>query len=949
MREQDATRAAMGVGIVTDTTPSSETATSPAGTATSPAGTKSRRWHNWKLGTKLTAISLLPILLVMLFGTVQVWSQAARVNEFRRSGQVLAALDRVQPLLASLQEERNAAADLLTRNADPSIFEQRTEAVDKAARELTAALTDPALAGTTAQDRYRELRANLDTLEPTRQQARQPGTEPFNVVLAYNAITTSVLSLDQALASGVAREPDLLGSASGTSHLRAAGEEIRVQQAFGLTGLNPHGPGPLTQEQMQGSHARLSNKLTEARSTMQPYWAGRVDEIVKGPAMAERDNLLSRSMLAGNDKHDRVPVSAAEWDASSDRAADLIDQASRDLTSDIHQRLTSAGRDAQSVAIAYLVAVAVALLLAIVVATVISRQLVSTIRQLRTSTARTADRDLPAILEDARAGRDVRATITSAHLSTTEDVGELSRAVDGINRQTLKLATEHAVFRSGVQRSFMKLSQRTQALLDEQRHLFLELGAGAQTQEQQEWLFQLGHVATRMRRNNENLMVLIGQNFASRFPGTASLTDVLHAAIAEIEHYDRIAVEPPPLVRVTGEVAGDLVRVLAELLDNATKFAPPDSRVTLVSCPAGNHSITIDVLDNGVGVSARELAEANELLASRDHDLTFSHGTGISVVGRLAARHRLSVQLHLDPGNDDGLRATIQIPAEYISTDTAAVESAKQAAAAPSAEPAAASAEASLTQQRPASAPVEDRSQTAGAAASAGGQETPRNSLFVPLDDPPSLPAPPEAAFFDWPEESIAAAEQQSTILSTMDESPTEWFRALDFADDSGYSWPDDRPERTAQPPAEAEHDAKAVSSTSSHRGPAEVRRRLTELQDHDDPGTANQDADRQPAPAPSDQHGTSDDAWSFAIDDAARRAEEALAASPAEYTTAGLPRRVPKAQLAPGSAPANPRAGRRIARDADQLRGQMADFQSGIRRGRHRAEEHVVELDNQQ
>src|SRR5262249_48002478 len=153
-------------------------------------------------------------------------------------------------------------------------------------------------------------------------------------------------------------------------------------------------------------------------------------------------------------------------------------------------------------------------------------------------------------------------------------------------------------------------------------------------------LFKLDHLATRMRRNNENLMVLSGMDLGRRVSAPMALPDVLRAAVSEVEHYQRAIVRSAPMVRVIGYAAGDLVRWVAELVENATAFSAPTTQVIITSRLTEDGSVMIDIVDQGIGMGDAELFEANQRVAAGGGvDVPVSRQMGLFVVGRLTARH----------------------------------------------------------------------------------------------------------------------------------------------------------------------------------------------------------------------------------------------------------------------------------------------------------------------
>jgi hypothetical protein len=183
-------------------------------------------------------------------------------------------------------------------------------------------------------------------------------------------------------------------------------------------------------------------------------------------------------------------------------------------------------------------------------------------------------------------------------------------------------------------------------------------------------LFKLDHLATRMRRNNENLVVLSGAELGRRFTDQVPLAAVLRAAVSEVEHYERAVVRSAPRVHVLGYAAGDLVRSIAELVENATAFSPPDVQVVIQAVRREDGSVLIEIIDEGIGMADAELAEANsKVSASGGVDVPVSRQMGLFVVGSLASRQGLQVVLTRRGAEQDGLVASVLVPAELIGLD----------------------------------------------------------------------------------------------------------------------------------------------------------------------------------------------------------------------------------------------------------------------------------------
>ena len=210
----------------------------------------------------------------------------------------------------------------------------------------------------------------------------------------------------------------------------------------------------------------------------------------------------------------------------------------------------------------------------------ITRAIISSLRTLRGAALEVAQKSLPDAVARMRGGTVPDVNVAPVPVHTREEVGEVARAFDVVHAQAVRLAAEQATLQNTVNSMFVNLSRRSQSLVDRQLQLIEELESNEQDPDQLASLFRLDHLATRMRRNSENLLVLAGTDLAKRSTHHVPIVDVLQAAVSEVEQYERVTVEQPPTVTVLGRAANDLQHLLSELLDNATSFSPPETQVT---------------------------------------------------------------------------------------------------------------------------------------------------------------------------------------------------------------------------------------------------------------------------------------------------------------------------------------------------------------------------------
>lgn len=310
------------------------------------------------------------------------------------------------------------------------------------------------------------------------------------------------------------------------------------------------------------------------------------------------------------------------------------------------------------------------LLLALVFALLVSRSLVGPIRRLRFGALKVARHDLPEAIERVKAG-DIDAVndFEPVPVYTVEEIGQLARAVDDIHGQALKLAGEQASLRLQIGDMFETLARRSKSLVDQQLTLIENLEFEEKDPKRLESLFRLDHLAARMRRNGDNLLILSGTQTRRLHTGPVQLGDVVRAAMSEVEDYQRVQVGSTPQGSLDGALATDVVHLLAELVDNSLRASPPDTRVRISFTRAVDGGVLVEVTDRGIGIPDANLAEINERLASGGQVGTeTARHMGLFVVSRLALRHGLTVRLRHTHGlgGDQGITASVHLPSGLL-------------------------------------------------------------------------------------------------------------------------------------------------------------------------------------------------------------------------------------------------------------------------------------------
>ncbi|MEU3748013.1 MULTISPECIES: sensor histidine kinase [Streptomyces] len=301
----------------------------------------------------------------------------------------------------------------------------------------------------------------------------------------------------------------------------------------------------------------------------------------------------------------------------------------------------------------------------LVISVRIGRGLVVELVSLRNTALGIARRKLPAAMRRLRAGEeiDVRAETPSGPVSQDE-IGQVREALTTVHRAALSAAVERAELASGISGVFVNLARRSQVLVHRQLNLLDSMERRADDPNELGDLFRLDHLTTRMRRHAESLIILSGAAPGRAWRMPVPLTNVVRAAVSEIEDYARVEVRRLPETAVVGGAVADLTHLLAELIENAAQFSPPHTKVRVSGEPVGN-GYALEIEDRGLGMGKETLAEANARIAQSEAlDLFDSDRLGLFVVSRLSARHDVKVHLRTSPYG--GTTAVVLLPTDLL-------------------------------------------------------------------------------------------------------------------------------------------------------------------------------------------------------------------------------------------------------------------------------------------
>ena len=610
-----------------------------------PAATKRpSRWSlkNWPVRWKVFAIVLVPLILAGAFGGLRVYSNAIEARDLQR------ASDRAEmvPAIVSYMTALNGAMLAQSTSGDT---QAAIGTFDASRAELQRRLTDTDVAPDVSKGVTSVLeggQALLDKVTSNTIGVRDRITAYAPILLtAEDAITGSVRVDDERIRT---QTQGLTRAVGGRGQMVM--EQLLVNQG-----------GELPEPELRTSMSTLAG--TEP-STL--FGMSQVLGIGSPEAQQLQAEYVRRTALISDPAIPLVnnPDMTRSLQTTDEIATRMIDNTVPAVTGAVADEASAARTEA----IRNSAIVLGAMLLAVLLVTLVARSLVRPLRTLRDSALRVAHDDLAREIERVRAGKEP-GPVEPIPVHTTEEVGQVAHAVDELHEQAVFLAGEQSRLQLQVGDMFETLSRRSRSLVDQQLSLIDRLERNEEDPERLESLFKLDHLAARMRRNGANLLVLSGVKVPREQADAVPVAAIVNAAASEVEDYTRVVTATVPDSEVVGSVAGDLVHLLAELLDNSLRYSPPISQVRVSAMHTGNGGLVIEVSDIGLGMTESDLRVANTRLQSGGEVTPYTaRHMGLFVVGRLAQQHGLVVRLRSTIAGEpnSGTTAGVYVPSELL-------------------------------------------------------------------------------------------------------------------------------------------------------------------------------------------------------------------------------------------------------------------------------------------
>ncbi|GAA2818135.1 sensor histidine kinase [Streptomyces showdoensis] len=636
--------------------------------------------RNWRISTRLVALLTLPVVAATSLGGIRISESLEDMQQLDHMQLLTKLTKEATDFAQALQAERDLSAGPLANGKTVSDYQisNPRKATDRAYKAFLDATND--IPATEDDESLRSIRQNVSQiasqvsqLGAIRSSAYEKNIAHSVTVEAYSRLIRSLLSLSQDMAQATSN-PEMIKRTRALAAFSSAKEYASIQQAIIAAALpsSDSKSGSLQLGDRLYGEAALNSEGVELKTFQSIYEStgGNADELTAAltsgnPSIDAADKYTERVLQSDRGMSDRVKRGHLNFTDEYGTKIQAMNTIEATLLGEMESKARELRQESQRDAIINGALILLVLGVSLVGAFVVARSMIRSLRRLQDTATKVAQERLPELVKQLSESdpQDVDTSVESVGVHSRDEIGQVAAAFDDVHREAVRLAAEQALLRGNVNAMFTNLSRRSQGLIQRQLSLISELESREADPDQLSSLFKLDHLATRMRRNGENLLVLAGEEPGRRWTRPVPLVDVLRAAASEVEQYERIELASVPATEVAGRVVNDLVHLLAELLENATSFSSPQTKVKVTGHALPDGRVLVEIHDTGIGLSPEDLAAINERLASPPTvDVSVSRRMGLFVVGRLSLRHGIRIQLR--PSDSGGTTALVMLPVD---------------------------------------------------------------------------------------------------------------------------------------------------------------------------------------------------------------------------------------------------------------------------------------------
>jgi signal transduction histidine kinase len=627
-------------------------------------------WRNWPVWWRLTAVVVIAVVLDGVLGGLRLAAATDSTAQFGRVAQLAVLGQQVTDLAHAMEDERDLTAGFIAagRPAAGVAAVQReyaaTNAIAGKVQSSAAGIGAAFPAGTQANvtavlDRIRDLAGLRDAALHTQ-------LPSLPMIMDYSESIDDLFSLNDQIAQGSA-DSTLENSVRTLGSLSRMVADASQQRALLYAALTEQQFEPGALQDLITAQAAQASDLTSFQASASLAEQQVYNNTVTGSAVDQAQLMEQHVIEVGSPQTAGLGISAAaapqQWYNAMTGTLGLMRQVEGQVADSVVTQSQALRQGPEQSALVTGILTGAVLLLVLLATLVVARSLVLPLRRLRTGALDIATSSLPARVRELGESTDpsARLDVQPIGVHSTDEIGQVARAFDLVHSEAVRLAGNEAILRRNVSEMFVSLSRRSQSLIERLGQMMQAAGELEQDPVRRSEFSTMEHLVIRMRRNSENLLVLAGYEAVRRWSGSVSLEVLVRAAASEIEQHDRMDLDIRPGILVAGQAATDVVHLLAELLENATKFSERNTRVQVSGYEVTSGGVLVEVRDSGVGISARRLEEMNQRLDNPPvADVSVSRHMGLFAVSHLAARH--GVRVRLSTAIPQGLTALVWLP-----------------------------------------------------------------------------------------------------------------------------------------------------------------------------------------------------------------------------------------------------------------------------------------------
>lgn len=625
-----------------------------------------------KINRRLILLVTVPLAVAVTFSVLALAPATSQALQAHRLTLMVDAAGAASDLAHRLQRERAAATALVAGHGTASTFKKTSEATDASIDRFTPQREKLSSLPNNAQNAIEDLDRALEELPTMRAQVRSGNSTFANLLFGYRIPIALLVDYRDGIAQADGVDSGVADQIRAAASMSQAAEQFGQQQ---VTVMRALGSGGLTLTSRRAFETARIGYLDSTRSMFalgRDEWRTLLEKKLSGPTAAKSQLLVDevgRQVL----NPELGGVKAEDWYKGTVENAALIRSVESDIDSDVREAVGERRETLTWWAVAEAVLVLLMLVGTIIFAVRLGRVIIHRLRDLRNAAHDVAHEHLPRMMKElSRPGSVSRATpeeiaaqsSSLVHTTSEDEIGQVGEAFNAVHYEAVRLAAQQAHSRTQFAETLVGAARRGGRLTSEMVAELDQVQRDESDPERMQVLFALDHLAIRMERNTNNLLVLGGYGQGRVRTADVPCSTVIVAAAQQVERFERVEMGSiDPDIGIAARVVHDLAHILAELLDNAIKFSPPESQVGVAVWRLSDRAV-VQIVDEGVGLTDTRREELNADLAEPRGDVGAVRFMGLHVVSRLAARHDISVELRESAG--PGTIAEVTLPSTVL-------------------------------------------------------------------------------------------------------------------------------------------------------------------------------------------------------------------------------------------------------------------------------------------